>query len=60
MNSNSRETNESKLPVPGTVYMIPTGTHADLDIQDDKDQALQDAFARAGRAWRNKFRRRHS
>lgn len=32
---------DSKLPVPGTVYQIPVGTHADLDLQDDKEQILQ-------------------
>lgn len=32
---------DSKLPVPGTVYQIPVGTHADLDLQDDKEQVLQ-------------------
>lgn len=30
-----------KLPVFGTVYQIPVGTHADLDLQDDKEQILQ-------------------
>ena len=31
----------NKLPIPGTVYQIPVGTHADLDLQDDKEQVLQ-------------------
>ncbi len=28
---------EHTLPKPGTVYRIPEGTHADLDLQDDKE-----------------------
>lgn len=28
---------ESRLPQPGKVYQIPEGTHADLDLQDDKE-----------------------
>lgn len=39
----------SRLPVPGTVYAIPSGTHADLDLQDDKDQVLQDSYRRRAR-----------
>lgn len=38
---NSSQEQDSKLPVPGTVYQIPIGTHADLDLQDDKEQILQ-------------------
>lgn len=37
MNSNANTSNQS-LPVPGTVYAIPADTHADLDLQDDKEQ----------------------
>lgn len=35
-----RNTNliDHSLPVPGTVYLIPADTHADLDLQDDKEQ----------------------
>lgn len=40
MNTDKNE-HDSRLPVPGTVYQIPTGTHADLDLQDDKEQILQ-------------------
>lgn len=40
---------DSRLPVPGTVYSIPIGTHADLDLQDDKDQVLQDSYRRRAR-----------
>lgn len=28
---------EHRLPQPGKVYQIPEGTHADLDLQDDKE-----------------------
>jgi hypothetical protein len=45
----SRQSTDSHLPVPGTVYSIPTGTHADLDLQDDKDQVLQDSYRRRSR-----------
>lgn len=45
----SRTNDESRLPVPGTVYSIPTDTHADLDLQDDKDQVLQDSYRRRAR-----------
>jgi len=40
MNANSSNSNLSdhRLPVPGTVYSIPADTHADLDLQDDKEQ----------------------
>ena len=51
MNSTPNETNDHKLPTPGTVYSIPEGTHADLDIQDDKEEA----FAHVARSWRNKY-----
>ena len=39
----------SQLPAFGTVYSIPTDTHADLDLQDDKDQVLQDSYRRRSR-----------
>lgn len=51
----SRSNDESRLPVPGTVYSIPTDTHADLDLQDDKDQVLQDSYRRRARQ-RNMYR----
>jgi hypothetical protein len=41
MNKDTIHNQESKLPVPGVVYQIPADTHADLDLQDDKEQALQ-------------------
>ena len=37
MGRNTNLTDHS-LPVPGTVYSIPADTHADLDLQDDKEQ----------------------
>ncbi|GEM_PF-1935522 len=37
-NLSSSSSNDHALPVPGTVYTIPTDTHADLDLQDDKEQ----------------------
>lgn len=37
MGRNTNVTDHS-LPVPGTVYSIPADTHADLDLQDDKEQ----------------------
>lgn len=43
---------DHSLPQFGTVYSIPEGTHADLDLQDDKDQVLQDSYGR-------RMRRRH-
>lgn len=48
--------NQSRLPIPGTVYSIPAGTHADLDLQDDKDQILQDSYRRRARR-RQSYRR---
>lgn len=41
MNKNAQQGHESRLPVPGIVYQIPADTHADLDLQDDKELALQ-------------------
>ena len=49
MKNGSRSNSDSRLPVPGTVYSIPTGTHADLDLQDDKDQVLQESYRRRAR-----------
>lgn len=37
MNANSNS-NDHRLPEPGKVYVIPADTHADLDLQDDKEQ----------------------
>lgn len=45
----SQSGSEARLPVPGTVYSIPADTHADLDLQDDKDQVLQDSYRRRAR-----------
>lgn len=36
MNTSSNN-DDSRLPQPGTVYSIPADTHADLDLQDDKE-----------------------
>ena len=41
MSTNATKKQERKLIVPGTVYQIPADTHADLDLQDDKEQVLQ-------------------
>lgn len=50
MNKDTKQTNQSgSLPAFGTVYSIPEGTHADLDLQDDKDQVLQDSYRRRAR-----------
>lgn len=38
-----------RLPSFGTVYSIPANTHADLDLQDDKDQVLQESYRRRSR-----------
>lgn len=38
--SNDLNNSEHALPVPGTVYNIPADTHADLDLQDDKEQVF--------------------
>lgn len=32
------KSNDGYLPKPGTIYSIPADTHADLDLQDDKEQ----------------------
>lgn len=53
MNENIKR-QDSKLPVPGTVYQIPTGTHADLDLQDDKEMVLQRYYS-----YRSRGRRTH-
>lgn len=29
--------NDHRLPEPGKIYTIPADTHADLDLQDDKE-----------------------
>lgn len=50
MKKHSNHTRQSgSLPAFGTVYSIPEGTHADLDLQDDKDQVLQDSYRRRAR-----------
>lgn len=49
-------TNSHKLPVPGTVYSIPADTHADLDLQDDKEQIFYQRGSH--RNYYNYFRRR--
>lgn len=49
MNVDSRD-NEHRLPEPGKVYAIPADTHADLDLQDDKERI----FYRRGNS-RNQF-----
>lgn len=55
MNSKKITSIDSSLPVPGTVYAIPEGTHADLDIQDDKEEAFS---YRSTMPWRSKFHRK--
>ena len=39
--------NSTHLPETGQTFGVPQDdrAHADLDLQDDKDQALQDAFS---------------
>lgn len=38
--------NNQLLPETNTKFSVPQDvTHADLDLQDDKDQALQDAYS---------------
>ena len=45
----SMKRQSGKLPSFGTVYSVPADTHADLDLQDDKDQVLQDSYRRRAR-----------
>lgn len=49
MKAQTSNSKEAKLPVPGTIYQIPTGTHADLDLQDDKERVLQSLYRRRNR-----------
>lgn len=41
MSTKATQNHGTDLPIPGTVYKIPVDTHADLDLQDDKEQVLQ-------------------
>lgn len=55
MNGSSNNS-DHRLPEPGKVYLVPADTHADLDLQDDKEQI----FYRRGsqRNYYAHFRRR--
>ena len=54
--SNTHNNTDHNLPVFGTVYAIPADTHADLDLQDDKEQVFSNRRSQSRRTYSSRKR----